>query len=41
MAGPVLVNSEQLTDGDLIEIAKSKSQAHLTMIARRAQLNEP
>jgi uncharacterized protein (DUF2336 family) len=40
IAGPVLVNSEQLTDGDLVEIAKSKSQAHLTMIARRAQLNE-
>lgn len=40
IAGPVLVNSEQLTDGDLVEIVKTKSQAHLTMIARRAQLNE-
>jgi hypothetical protein len=40
IAGPVLVNSEHLTDGELVEIAKSKSQAHLTMIARRPQLNE-
>jgi len=40
IAGPVLVNCEQLTDRDLVEIAKSKSQAHLTMIARRPQLNE-
>lgn len=40
IAGPVLVNSQQLTDRDLVEIVKSKSQAHLTMIARRPALNE-
>jgi hypothetical protein len=27
IAGPVLVNSEQLTDGDLIEIAKARASA--------------
>lgn len=36
IAGPVLINSKLLTDGDLVEIVKSKSQARLTMIARRA-----
>ncbi len=40
IAGPVLINSKLLTDGDLVEIVKSKSQARLTMIARRAELNE-
>jgi uncharacterized protein (DUF2336 family) len=40
IAGPVLSNSTRLTDQDLIEIAKTKSQAHLAMIARRPQLNE-
>jgi uncharacterized protein (DUF2336 family) len=40
IAGPVLINSKLLTDGDLVEIVTSKSQARLTMIARRAELNE-
>jgi len=37
---PILKSSSGLRDGDLIEIAKSKSQAHLSNIARRPQLNE-
>ena len=41
VAGPVLKQSAHLTDGDLIEIARSKSQAHLAHIARRARINEP
>lgn len=40
VAGPVLENSELLTDTDLIEIAKTKSQAHQLKIAGRSQLNE-
>jgi uncharacterized protein (DUF2336 family) len=40
VAGPALSNCTRLTDDDLIEIAKTKSQAHLAMIARRPQLNE-
>jgi uncharacterized protein (DUF2336 family) len=40
VAGPVLSNCSRLTDDDLIEIAKTKSQPHLAMIARRPQLNE-
>ena len=41
ISGPILKQSPRLSDGDLIEIAKTKSQAHLTSIARRPQLNEP
>ena len=41
IAGPVLINSGQLTDKDLVEIAKTKSQAHLAMIARRQSIAEP
>lgn len=41
IAGPVLTNSGRLSDADLIEIARTKSQAHLTMIARRPKINEP
>src|SRR5207237_9256320 len=37
---PDLDNSERLTDSDLIEIAKTKSQAHQLKIAGRPQLNE-
>jgi uncharacterized protein (DUF2336 family) len=40
IAGPVLNESEQLTDDDLVEIAKSKSQDHLVKIAGRSRLNE-
>jgi len=41
IAGPVLAQSARLSDGDLIEIARSKSQAHLAHIARRPRINEP
>jgi hypothetical protein len=40
ISGPVLTTSTQLSDGDLIEIASTKSQAHLAKIAVRPQLNE-
>ena len=40
VSGPILKYSPGLRDRDLIEIAKSKSQAHLSNIARRSQLNE-
>jgi uncharacterized protein (DUF2336 family) len=40
ISGPILSNSPRLTDSDLIEIAKTKSQAHLARIARRPHLNE-
>ncbi len=40
VSGPVLAQSEQLTDEDLIEIAGSKSQDHLAHIALRPRLNE-
>ena len=40
VAGPVLTHSAQLTDGDLIENASTKSQAHLLAIAQRLQLSE-
>jgi uncharacterized protein (DUF2336 family) len=40
VAGPVLTGSERLSDHDLIDIAKTKSQAHLAKIAVRPQLNE-
>jgi uncharacterized protein (DUF2336 family) len=40
VSGPILSNSKRLSDDDLIEIAKSKSQAHLAKIAIRPQLNE-
>ena len=38
VAGPVLVQSPQLTDSDLIEIAGSKSQDHLGAISERKRL---
>ncbi|HEY9716104.1 MAG TPA: DUF2336 domain-containing protein [Trichormus sp.] len=40
VSGPILKSSPGLRDSDLIEIAKTKSQAHLANIARRSQLNE-
>lgn len=40
ISGPILKNSKRLSDDDLIEIAKTKSQAHLAKIAVRSQLNE-
>jgi uncharacterized protein (DUF2336 family) len=41
VAGPVLKRSTRLSDSDLIEIARTKSQAHLASIARRPHINEP
>jgi uncharacterized protein (DUF2336 family) len=40
VAGPVLVRSEQLNDDDLVENARTKSQAHLFAIAQRLKLSE-
>jgi len=40
VAGPVLAQSPRLGDADLVEIAASKSQAHLLAIARRRALGE-
>ncbi len=39
VAGPVLEKSNRLTDIDLVEIAYTKSQAHLGAIAGRSQIN--
>jgi uncharacterized protein (DUF2336 family) len=38
VAGPVLTQSPQLTDGDLVEIAESKGQGHLGAISERKRL---
>ncbi len=40
VAGPVLAQSDRITEKELIEIAKSKSQTHLLAIAIRVQLSE-
>jgi uncharacterized protein (DUF2336 family) len=40
VAGPVLTQSTRLTTHDLVEIARTKSQAHLLAISGRAQLEE-
>lgn len=40
VAGPVLTNSVQLTDADLVENASTKSQEHLLAIAQRLKLSE-
>jgi uncharacterized protein (DUF2336 family) len=40
VAGPVLAQSAQLTDQALIEIAKTKGQAHMLAIAQRGSLSE-
>jgi uncharacterized protein (DUF2336 family) len=41
VAGPVLQHFEQLSDDDLVENAKTKSQDHLFAIAQRLKLSEP
>lgn len=41
VAGPVLAQSEQLSDTDLIENASTKSQKHLLAIAQRLRLSAP
>ena len=41
VAGPILERSNVLTDDDLVEIARTKSQAHLSAIAGRPSINEP
>lgn len=38
VARPVLAESKRLSDGDLVEIARTKSQAHLLAISGRAAL---
>lgn len=40
IAGPVLEKSKVLSDGDLADVARSKSQAHLLAIAVRERLSE-
>jgi len=40
VAGPVLAQSPRLGEADLVDIAASKSQAHLLAIARRRALGE-
>lgn len=40
VSGPLLEKSNALTDQTLAEIAETKSQKHLAMIAGRAQINE-
>jgi uncharacterized protein (DUF2336 family) len=39
ISGPVLEQSNRLADRDLVEIANTKSQAHLAAIAGRRQIN--
>jgi uncharacterized protein (DUF2336 family) len=41
ISGPILEQSNALTDNDLVEIASTKSQAHLSAIAGRKQIGEP
>src|ERR1043166_3181525 len=41
VAGPVLVQSRRLGDADLVDIARSKSQAHLLAISTRSAIAEP
>ncbi len=40
VAGPVLTHSSRLGNRDLVEIAKTKSQAHLLAISGRTQIDE-
>ena len=40
ISGPILAQSPVLSDKDLVEIASTKSQAHLAQIAIRARLTE-
>ena len=39
IAGPVLAQSPRLTDQNLVEVAKTKSQSHLSKVAERVQLS--
>jgi uncharacterized protein (DUF2336 family) len=41
VAAPLLIHSEQLTDSDLVETARTKSQEHLQAITQRRSLSEP
>jgi uncharacterized protein (DUF2336 family) len=41
ISGPILEQSSMLTDNDLVDIARTKSQAHLSAIAGRRRINEP
>ena len=41
VSGPILEQSSVLTDQDLVEIARTKSQAHLSAIAGRKRIGEP
>jgi len=41
ISGPILEQSNVLTDHDLVEIAKTMSQAHLSAIAGRRRIGEP
>jgi uncharacterized protein (DUF2336 family) len=41
ISGPILEHSNVLTDIELVEIAKTKSQAHLSAIAGRKRIGEP
>jgi uncharacterized protein (DUF2336 family) len=41
ISGPILEQSNALTDNDLVEIAQTKSQAHLSAIAGRKRIGEP
>ena len=41
ISGPILEQSTALTDNDLVEIAQTKSQAHLSAIAGRKRIGEP
>jgi len=40
IAGPILTHSSRLADSDLVEIARTKGQAHLLAISSREQLNK-
>ena len=40
IAGPVLIQSNRLSEGDLVNIAKDKSQGHLLAISGRVSLTE-
>jgi len=41
VAGPILKQSPRLAEIDLVDIAKTKSQAHLLAISERARIGEP
>jgi uncharacterized protein (DUF2336 family) len=41
VAGPILKRSQRLDQGDLVEIAQAKSQAHLFALSKRRGISEP